>query len=274
MAVLTAAGTFRTLEQKPTTDVAGPLLTVTTALPSLLTHTDPRDPRFLHPNLGRLLTPRHYSSVERMADAGVAWAADNDGFNGVDFPRWMAMLDAIKGYDGCRFVTVPDVLRCSVCDAEVVDCGCESKARPVYGDAVRTAEEFAKWAPAVERRGLPVALVLQDGLETPAMQRWLAGTWHRLDAVFVGGSNDFKLGPDAAAICREAKARGKWVHWGRVNSEKRIRHCMATGACDSIDGTKWARWRKTHLDNGLEAVRRTWEAQELPLLDVDELVFG
>jgi hypothetical protein len=41
------------------------------------------------------------------------------------------------------------------------------------------------------------------------------------------------------------------VHWGRVNSKRRIDHIIATGAADSFDGSKWARFRNTYLDDGL-----------------------
>ena len=38
------------------------------------------------------------------------------------------------------------------------------------------------------------------------------------------------------AIAAEAKARGKWIHMGRVNSERRYRYAADIG-CDSADGT-------------------------------------
>jgi hypothetical protein len=55
------------------------------------------------------------------------------------------------------------------------------------------------------------------------------------------------------------------VHWGRVNTNRRIRHCIATGACDSLDGTKWARWRTTYLDDGLEFIRHEAAATRLDI---------
>jgi hypothetical protein len=205
-----------------------PLLLVTTAHTSLVQHPGPQG-EAVHPHLGRLLQPRHTSCAEQTAEQGIPWAADNDCFQGLNVPKFEAMLDRLKGLDGCRFVTVPDKV----------------------ADAWETARMFELWAPALERRGLPVGLVLQNGIDRPALQRWLDRSWHRLDAVFVGGDDEFKLGPVAADLVREAKRRGKWVHWGRVNSRKRMAACMATGACDSMDGSSWARWRKTHLDKGL-----------------------
>jgi hypothetical protein len=197
----------------------GPLLLVTTAHPSLLEHD--------HPNLGRLVQPRHYSSIEKTSACGLPWAADNDCFQGLDAERYYAMLDRLRGLERCLFVAVPDVV----------------------GDAAATAHRFEVWAHGLARRGLPAALVAQDGLED--LERWLAFSWHRIDALFIGGTTEWKLGPAASALAREAKARGKWVHWGRVNTKRRFDYIVSTGAADSFDGSQFARWRKTHLDTGL-----------------------
>lgn len=192
-----------------------PLLLVTTAHPSLMEHE--------HPNLGRLIQPRHFSSIERTAEAGIPWAADNDCFQGLDAPAFERMLDRIEGLPGCLFVTVPDVV----------------------GDAEATMEHFEEWAPELERRGLPLGLVAQDGLENMEVP------WDRLTALFIGGSTEWKLSDAAAELAREAKSRGLWVHWGRVNSRRRFDHIVATGTASSFDGSKFARFRKTYLDQGL-----------------------
>ena len=151
------------------------------------------------------------------------------------------MLDRIAGVPGCLFVTVPDVV----------------------GDAQATAELFDTWAPELERRGLPVALVLQDGVEDLA---WLDGVWDRLAAVFVGGTDDFKLGPAAAELAREAKRRGLWVHWGRVNTKRRIAHISETGAADSFDGSSWAIFRKA-IANKRTGERKLEQGSTLVLRD-------
>jgi hypothetical protein len=190
------------------------LLLVTQGMPQMRQHA--------HPSLGRLLTPRHYPNVNEMD--GLQWAADNDCFQGLDERRWRTMLGAIQHASGrCLFVVVPD----KVADAET------------------TAAMFEHYHDEVRRRGLPLALVAQDGVKH--MPAWLARTWPRIDALFIGGGDDFKLGPAAASIAAEAKRRRKWVHMGRVNSERRIRYAASLG-CDSIDGTKWVRWRDIYLD--------------------------
>jgi hypothetical protein len=40
----------------------------------------------------------------------------------------------------------------------------------------------------------------------------------------------------AVDLAREAKSLGKWVHMGRVNTKRRLRHAYDVG-CDSVGGT-------------------------------------
>lgn len=256
------------LARKRREEGIGPVLLVTTAHPSLMTHRDPRDADELHPNLGRLLQPRHTSSAEMTAEAAAPWAADNDCFNGLDAREFFAMCDRLKGLPGCLFVTVPDVVRCTACHCTVDGfgggsaCRCieqEGFIRYVYGDAALTARRFEAWAPGLERRGLPVGLVMQDGFGAPELRGWLERTWHRIDALFIGGSTEFKLGAEAERWAKIGAAHGKWIHWGRVNSAKRIEYVTGTGACDSFDGSGYARWRNTLLDGGLADARRAGE---------------
>jgi len=194
----------------------------------LATQAMPQMRRHEHPHLGRLVTPRHYPSTAEHPRE-LVWAADNDCFNGLDAPRWLAMLETLeRTRDRGRlvFCTVPDVV----------------------ADARATAELFERWAPELERRELPLGLVLQDGLED--LGAWLERTWPRLAAVFVGGSDAFKLGEHARELVADAKRRGLWAHVGRVNSYRRMRYAHEIGA-DSVDGTKWTRFRDAYLDGGL-----------------------
>ncbi|MDO8185826.1 hypothetical protein Q5424_01105 [Conexibacter sp. JD483] len=227
-----------------------PLMFVTMPHRRFFEHTDATGRP--HAALGRLVQPEgHYTDVEHTDAARIPWGADNACFRRFDRRRFVRMLDRLRPVAGaewdaaasrviarrrasyCRFVAVPDVV----------------------GDAVATARRFEAWAPAVARRGLPVALVLQDGIEHHP--DWLTITLtFRVDAVFVGGSDAWKLGPAAAAIARHARSRGRWVHWGRVNTLRRIRHVIATGACDSFDGTGWALYRDARLDWGLAGTLR------------------
>jgi hypothetical protein len=188
------------------------LLLATNALP---TTRRLREPEWYGPSLGRLLTPRHYSSAgDTVADA-IPVAADNDCFQGLDEPAFLAMLDALAPHAGdMLWVTAPDVV----------------------GDAAGTLQRFAVWGPRIRARGFRVALVLQDGMTIDSVP------WGEFDAVFVGGSTEYKLGDDAAAIVRAARARGLQAHMGRVNSYKRARYAWQIG-CTSVDGSGWARFK-------------------------------
>jgi hypothetical protein len=233
------------------------LLLVTSARSSLMEH-QRDDVRPAH--LGRLIQPRHVSCIEQTDADGWPWAADNDCFRGFDHVAFEKMLDRIVPVAGWLPDRVGDTMRL-VQPRHTT--GCKFVAVPdVVGDFVATAHKFEVWAPAVQRRGLRAALVLQDGAEHGG--RWLdIALACRVDAVFIGGTTEWKLGPYAAALAREAKRRGRWVHWGRVNSERRIRHVIATGACDSIDGTQWARFRSTYLDWGLDVIAKATTAQAI-----------
>jgi len=185
-----------------------------------------------HPCLGRLVQPRQHRGIRLTAARGIPWAADNDAFQGWTAEAAAAfeeMLDSIAGVPGCRFVTSPDVV----------------------GDAGLTDLLFEEYAPAILMRGLPVAYVIQeDGCEYDPR----GVPWGSIAALFIGCATDEeKLGPRIREIVAEAKRRGKWVHMGRVNSKKRIDYARSIG-CDSVDGTKWVKWRKTHLENGLRFV--------------------
>ena len=173
------------------------------------------------PGLGRLLGPRLRGHPHLTVKAGWPWAADNDAYSAWNEDRYLRMLGAIAGLPGCLFVTAPDVV----------------------GDHHATLERFHRWQPIIRAHNLPVAFVAQDGVTPDTVP------WADLDAVFIGGTTEFKLGPDAAQVARETKRRGVWLHVGRVNSLRRMRYCHQLGV-DSIDGTNFARWNDSKLDMG------------------------
>lgn len=142
--------------------------------------------------------------------AGVTWCADNGCFSDkFDEGAWWAWLTANAADAAtCMFAVAPDVV----------------------GDAVATLERSRPWLGRIRALGYRVAFVAQDGIESTVIP------WDEFDALFIGGSTEFKLGEVAAALIVEAKARGKWVHVGRVNSKRRFDLFAALGA-DSADGT-------------------------------------
>ena len=155
------------------------------------------------------------------------FAADNGCFVQADkysddgFLAWLDQLDRAS----CLFATAPDVV----------------------GDAVGTRKRAYRMLPRIRELGFKAAFVVQDG-ETVDQIRW-----DEMDAIFVGGSTEWKLSQAAADIVAQAKRKGKWVHMGRVNSYKRMRLAAAIG-CDSVDGTMLAfapDENKARLDNWL-----------------------
>ncbi len=141
--------------------------------------------------------------------AGVAWCADN-GCYGKGYPGDVAWLAWLAGMDptGCVFATAPDVV----------------------GDAIATLARSLPMLPRIRELGYPAALVAQDGLEA------LPVPWDAFDVLFIGGSTPWKLGRHARALVADAKAHGKGVHMGRVNSARRLRYAADIG-CDTADGT-------------------------------------
>ena len=127
----------------------------------------------------------------------------------------------------CRFVCCPDVV----------------------GSAIRTMEIFERWKGRLA--SWPVALVAQDGLETITIP------WEEISAIFIGGSTEWKDGPQAAAIVRAGKILGKWVHVGRVNTPGRFEKFEELGA-DSMDGSGLARYSWMR--------KRIYDAQHRPTL--------
>lgn len=159
-------------------------------------------------DVGHLICPRSRNVVwsER-------WAADNAAFSGFDADAWTSMIASLAGKAGCLFVTIPDVV----------------------GDAKRTRVQWDNWKDLAYAAGLPAAYVLQDGSADVGVP------WDECSALFVGGSTEYKISPEAVSFIREAKRRGKWVHVGRVNTERRLRWAQHVGA-DSVDGSGFARF--------------------------------
>jgi hypothetical protein len=140
----------------------------------------------------------------------VTWCADNGAFSDkFDEGKWWRFLTAnAHRANTCLFAVAPDVV----------------------GDAAATLERSLPWLAKIRELGYPVAFVAQNGFAETDVP------WDDFDVLFIGGDDDFKLGPDGRAAVAEAKRRGKWVHMGRVNSEKRWRYADAIGV-DSCDGT-------------------------------------
>lgn len=195
--------------------------------------------RFGSPAIGRFVTPRSGGGFDHMLDMGMEFGVDNDRFNAKPDRPWdedafYDMLDALTesrwGLSDpslwrCRFVAAPDVVR----------------------DAEATLAAYDHYAKRIRAYGMPVALVTQDGMEVSDVP------WGRVDALFVGGSDEHKDGPEAAALIAEGLRRGKWVHMGRVNSVDRALYARRIGV-RSIDGSSLGRYNKVQLPKILDAL--------------------
>lgn len=151
--------------------------------------------------IGLLATP--YS--QRLVPDQWIWAADNGCFGCKwDEQTWLRWLDSKPRT--ALFATVPDVV----------------------ASHIETVKRWNRYGNLVRGMGFKAGFVLQDGArELP---------WDEMDALFVGGSTEYKLSEEAHNFVQEAKQRGKWVHMGRVNSKRRIAIAREWG-CDSVDGT-------------------------------------
>lgn len=151
--------------------------------------------------VGQLLTP-----LSGFKNRGRQFGIDNGAFSRFDAKTFMARLNREKeNRERCLFVAAPDIV----------------------GSARRTLEVFSHWHPKLH--GWPIALVCQDGQED------LPIPWDLIEAVFIGGTTEFKMSKGAAAILKAARILDKWCHVGRVNTADRL------GAfeelADSVDGT-------------------------------------
>ena len=157
----------------------------------------------------QLFTPLTRFSPQRPDEP---FAIDNGAFAGFRAKAFLSLLEREEPrMELCRFVTVPDVV----------------------GSARRTLEVFEHWWPKLHR--WPLAMVAQDGIAD------LPIPWGKLDAVFIGGTTEFKMGKATEHVIAAANAMGKWVHVGRVNTPARWEHFEELGA-DSIDGSGLARY--------------------------------
>lgn len=161
--------------------------------------------------IGVMMTPKSGMRLERTLRYPI-WAADNDCFSPkrvFDLDRYLSWLEAMSPAAGtCLFATAPDVV----------------------ADAEATWERSREVLPRIRGLGYRAALVAQDGMEETRVK------WSAFDCLFIGGTTAWKLSEAAFGLIREAKARGKTVHMGRVNSRRRLLLAASVG-CDSADGT-------------------------------------
>jgi len=188
--------------------------------------------------LGCLPTPHTGNSPTSLAALGLPMAADNGCFNGLDARSFVVMLNDFREAGvGLDWVTVPDVV--------------------ANGD--ETFFLWGRWEPVVRASGFTPCLVLQDG-----MTRFDV---HQFDppALFIGGTTEFKLGPLAANLTADWRAKGRPVHMGRVNTQERIEYAVRIG-CTSCDGSGFSKWPDTNIPKGVRWIRQAMAKHAAPSL--------
>ena len=176
-----------------------------------------------HARAGELIVPGAGNSPDALKLMPGLWAMDNGAYSGLDTAAFVRMLERFHGRLGCRFVAAPDAV----------------------ADAHQTLLQWPFWSRLIRGVGFVPALVAQDGLLLSDIP------WSELGALFIGGSTEWKLGPQAERLIAYAKARGLWVHMGRVNSRNRIWEAARKG-CDSYDGRNWSIAPDLHIPQGLD----------------------
>lgn len=165
-----------------------------------------------HPKykFGQLRTPLTNKPLMK----GVPWALDNGCYTRFNEPAWKKLVEEVN--DDCLWVAMPDIV----------------------GDARRTLELWKHF----QNGSIPCALVAQNGIDK------LTIPWEQLEAVFIGGDDEFKFSKEAEAIARCARILGKYVHYGRINGKHRLNRVVELA--DSIDGSGISRFDEC-LDNML-----------------------
>lgn len=172
--------------------------------------------------VGELIIPTAGNAPDSLKLNPGRWGMDNFCYSGFDAAAFVRMLERFHGRKGCRFVTAPDVV----------------------GDAHQTLRQWPFWSRLIRGVGFVPALAAQDGLTISDVP------WNELGALFIGGSTEWKLGPQAVELMAYAKARGLWVHVGRVNSRQRIWHFARAGA-DSWDGGQYSMFADRRIPEGV-----------------------
>ena len=173
--------------------------------------------------------------------AGVPYGLDNGCFAQFNKKAWCKLIDDA---DRTRplWCTCPDMV----------------------GDAQRTRELYDYYA-RKHMRGLPIAYVLQDGIQNTTIP------YDEVSCLFIGGSTPFKTSDAVLNAVRTAKMikPEMMIHVGRVNSYDRTKWWLAAGdmygfKVDSIDGSGMSRFDE-RLEVVLSAIRDNHPQHEIAI---------
>lgn len=156
--------------------------------------------------LPAMITPR----MRQRPGPDQLWAADNGryaspgDYTDAGYLDWLARMPV----DRCLFATAPDS----------------------WGNAAQTLADSIPLLPRIRALGYRAALVAQPHMAVDDVP------WELVDVLFIGGPNSWQHSDQLRELAAAARARGVWVHMGRVNSLRRLRYAAAIG-CSSADGT-------------------------------------
>jgi len=156
--------------------------------------------------IGLLISPKGWRST---VPEYLPYALDNGAYTGFDEVLFMDILRDVPIMHRPLWVVVPDVV----------------------GDATATTARWHVWH---NRIPFPLAFAVQDGHRPEDVPKTAF-------CVFVGGSTAWKL-----ANAHKFKGVTKWLHIGRVNTERRLCWAERIGA-DSVDGTGFFRGDQKQL---------------------------
>lgn len=148
---------------------------------------------------GQLLTP--LTKYKKCEDV---FAIDNGAFSGLDLRGFTKILTRYRDFkEKCLFVAIPDKV------------GNHKETLAMWSLFNHLADGYKK------------AFVAQDGFD---------GYPSNADAIFIGGSTEFKDSNEADEIVLADLAEGMHVHIGRVNTFDRFYHFHKLGA-NTCDGS-------------------------------------
>lgn len=151
---------------------------------------------------------------ENCGDSG-AWHYHNNGlpFDEEKYRRFIPWILPLQP----RFVMLPDIV----------------------AGGKRSLDLSMSWRAQLGDAGVPLALVVQDGIEIEDVAHLVGPDL----AVCIGGTTEWKLA-EMGRWCALANARGAWSHVLRVNTGRRIRACDRAGA-KNYDGTSGSMYAET-----------------------------
>lgn len=161
---------------------------------------------------GQLFAPDSQYDISETIRLNMCWAVDNGCFKRYEPEKILNTLKRYQGVENCLFFVAPDV----VCNHDA------------------TLKLFHEWRDVIKGYGYPIAFVCQNGATIENVP------FEQIDAVFIGGDNNYKYSGYVDAILHRAGWLGIHRHQGRLSSFKRFN--WFEKHCESFDSSGFSRW--------------------------------